>query len=197
MHGGNIRSTNDGGKAYFKAIVKGLGEQPKILLCFFASSPKEWNEQYKDFSERITKELKTHQIKPIFELALENGYKEQAGRADVLFIAGGDCDVLHDKAKKVQGFIESLSTIKVVAGSSAGAILLSKYSWCCDDRDISVGLGTVPVTCMVHYRSESYSDGDPRGPIDWNAAEKSLKAKLSTGEKVTHLPEGEFIVIQS
>lgn len=194
LHGGNIRGATDAGKYFFEEIVKDLGDKPRLLLCFFAQSEELWEEKYQEWTSRILKTLDS--INPSFEMASEDKYEQQAASADALFVYGGDCDLLLGKAKNTKGFIESLSKIKVVAGSSAGAILLSKFHWCCDDRESGEGIGMVPINCMVHYRSTSYSDGDPRGPIDWDAAEKSLEALLPTGETITHIPEGKFVVIE-
>lgn len=193
LHGGDIRGSKASGKSFFEAIVKDLDPQPTILMCFFAQPETRWPELFKEWTERISKTLA---LKPKFEMAFEDNYPDQAKRADALFIYGGDCNLLQDKAKNTKGFIESLSKIKVVAGSSAGAILLSQKSWCCDDRDVNTGLGITPLNCMVHYKSSSYAKNDSRGPIDWEAAEKDLQTAIGKNAKVTRLAEGEFVVLE-
>ncbi|MES2970720.1 MAG: hypothetical protein V4702_00145 [Patescibacteria group bacterium] len=194
LHGGAIRASQDKGKAYFEEIVKNLGDNPRLLLCFFAQPEEEWGAKYQEWKERITAALAS--IKPQFEMADRITYRQQAERNDVLFIFGGDDDLLLDVAKKTEGFIASLANLRVVTGSSAGAILLSDYSWCCDLRKVTRGLGIVPANVLVHFGSSSYGSDDPRGPIDWEKVEQELKNAVSNKYSIMRLHEGQFEIIE-
>ncbi len=79
---------------------------------------------------------------------------------------------------------------KTVAGSSAGANMLSKYFYGLDDLGLWEGSGSVPVKVLVHYRSDYNAPN-----IDWDKAEAELKAYKEDLPLVT-LHEGEFRVFE-
>ncbi len=193
LHGGNIRDSKDQGRAYFEELVTGLGRQPRLLLCFFALPKNTWQSRYEEWSVRINTAFENYE--PVLEMATQEGYPQQAARADVLWIYGGDDKILLDHVKQTDGFIESLGKFKAVTGSSAGAILLADYSWTCDRRTVRRGLDIVHTNTIVHYGS-SYGSEDPRGPIDWDKAEQELRAAIGPEAPITKLPEMEFKVFR-
>lgn len=189
LHGGNIRTSKDEGKAYFEAIVRGLGEIPRILLCFYAQPREVWEEKFSEWTARISSKLPT--IKPEFEMALPENFEKQSVRSDVLFLYGGDNQLLLEQTKKTKNFTGLLLNYRVVTGSSAGAIILSNYSWGCDRRQIFKGLAVVPVNTIVHFGG-LYGGDDARGPIDWQKAEQELREVVGKNAQVICLREGQF-----
>lgn len=53
-------------------------------------------------------------------------FVEQIKQADVIYLKGGNTNWLHDRLAEIPDLINLLSG-KIVAGSSAGALVLSKY----------------------------------------------------------------------
>lgn len=188
LHGGRIKTSVDGGKAYFAEIVKNLGKTPRLLLCFFAQPREEWESRYEELQNRISSLL---DCQPAYSMATPAEYYRQAGQSDALLMSGGDATLLHTWADRTSGFIESLRSLPVIAGSSAGADLLVEKFWACDWRTVQKGLGIVKTNLMVHYGSQ-YGSLDPRGSIDWQKAEAELRASIGPAAVITKLQEGEF-----
>ncbi|HLC91458.1 MAG TPA: Type 1 glutamine amidotransferase-like domain-containing protein [Candidatus Saccharimonadales bacterium] len=193
LHGGNIRGSGDEGKAYFEEVFKDLGKSIKVLFCFFAQPRELWQPKYREWSERISRVLGDLDFE--FTLAEPQKFREQINDAEVLYIYGGDDELLLETVQKTDEFVDSLSNFKVVTGSSAGAILLADHSWGCDRRKVAEGLGVVPTNTLVHYGS-SYGSDDARGPIDWDKAEQELREAVGPNAEIIKLHEGEFEVYE-
>ena len=190
LHGGGIRGSVDEGKAYFEELAKGLGKQPRVLLCFFAQPEAVWTEKYEEWIKRIGV---VSEAEPIFGQASVTDFPLQAQRHDILWIYGGDDELLKQTVSQIPRFVNLLQSFSVVAGSSAGAILLAKKSWPCDRRLIHDGLAVVNTNALVHYGS-NYGSDSPLGAIDWQKAEAELRAAIGPDERISKLREGEFEV---
>jgi hypothetical protein len=58
------------------------------------------------------------------------------------------------------------------------------------------GLGILPVKFIPHYKSTTYTKGDPRGPIDWSKAYQDLSDFGDKTLPIYALEEGEYVVLQ-
>lgn len=190
LHGGDIRNSYDEGKAFFTDMVDGLSLKPKVLLCFFAQPKSIWQDKYMEWRVRIAASVPKFSIQ--FGLANQKDFKAQSEEYDALFVYGGDSTKLINEMKQLVNYREVLDKFKVVAGSSAGAIMLSKFAWDCDERKIVEGLSMVPAKVLVHYESETYGKVDSRGPIDWQKAWNELAAFGDPAMPILELHEGEF-----
>jgi Peptidase family S51 len=190
LHGGGMRTSADEGKAFFSEVVEGLGHEVKVLMCFFAQPEAVWQKKYAEWRVRMAVSVPKASIE--FGLAALKDMQEQSEQYDVLFVYGGSSRMLIENFKEFGGYDEIIGRFKVVAGSSAGAIMLSKYAWDCDERKIVEGLGFVPAKILVHYNSKTYGTDDPRGPIDWPAAREELAEYESQSIPLFELAEGAF-----
>ncbi len=190
LHGGDIRNSYDEGKAFFSDMVDGLGLKPKILLCFFAQPKAVWQDKYMEWRVRIAASAPRYSIQ--FGLATQKDFKNQSEDYEALFVYGGDSTKLINEIKELVNYGEVLGRFKVIVGSSAGAIMLSKYAWDCDARSVVEGLSFVPAKVLVHFESETYGKVDPRGPIDWQKAWDELAAYDDPALPILELHEGEF-----
>jgi hypothetical protein len=190
LHGGDIRNSYDEGKAFFTDMVDGLVLKPKVLMCFFAQPEAVWNDKYMEWRVRIAASVPRYSVQ--FGLATHKDFKDQSEVYDALFIYGGDAALLIDTMKKLGNYREILDKFKAIAGSSAGAIMLSKYGWDCNERKIVEGLGLVPAKVLVHFESETYGKVDERGPIDWQEAYDELLKYDIPNMLMLELHEGEF-----
>ncbi len=190
LHGGGVRTSADEGKAFFGEMVRGLGKEPKILLCFFAQQSDIWQAKYAEWRVRIAACVPKVNVQ--FGLATVKDFAAQSQQYDALYVYGGDSRKLVNELKQIGNHNVILDRFKVMAGASAGAIMMSKYAWDCDERKIVEGLDFVPAKILVHYQSETYGKDDPRGPIDWQKAWDELAGFDSPNIPIIELPEGEF-----
>jgi len=177
---------------FHKEIVHGLGQSPKILLCFFATDRQLWEEKFADYAERFLASMDEN-VRPKLELAFPEKFVDQVKNNDIIIIYGGDDRLLLSWLRKYN--LPEIWTSKVVAGSSAGSDVLVKQFWTCDYRQIMDGLGIVPIKFIPHYKS-TYGQDDPRGPIDWERAYQDLADYGDKSLPIHALEEGEFIVIE-
>ncbi|HSW79594.1 MAG TPA: Type 1 glutamine amidotransferase-like domain-containing protein [Candidatus Saccharimonadales bacterium] len=190
LHGGDIRNSSDEGKAFFTDMVDGLVLKPKVLMCFFAQPKSIWNDKYMEWRVRIAASVPRYSVQ--FGMADLKDFKEQSEKYDVLFVYGGDASMLIEALRSLGNYREVLDRFKVVAGSSAGAIMLSKFGWDCNERKVVEGLGFVPAKVLVHFESETYGKVDDRGPIDWQKAWDEMAAFDDPALPILELHEGEF-----
>jgi hypothetical protein len=190
LHGGDIRNSADEGRAFFSRLLDGLGSQPRLLVCFFAQPEEIWNDKFMEWRVRIAACVPKSSI--TFGLANPENFIEQSKEYDALFVYGGNGPLLIESIKHLGKYREVVDRFRSVAGSSAGAIMLSKYAYDCDDRQIVEGLAFVPAKTLVHFESETYGKVDPRGPINWQKAWDDLAAFGDPAMPILELHEGEF-----
>jgi peptidase E len=190
LNSGSVSRYPEKYKAYIQEIIKGLGNNPKILLCFFAQKREDWEQAFIAKVENL-KELMPDGVKAEFSLAMPENFVQQVKNNDAIIIHGGDDHLV--KYWLEQYDLKELYKDKVVAGSSAGTNVLVKYFWTCDWRQNMQGLGLVPIKFLPHYKSD-YGANDPRGPVAWDKAYKELKNYKEELE-VYALEEGDYVVI--
>lgn len=193
LNSGGVRNNSELAKIFFAEVVKGLGNNPRILICHFAQPRENWEKKFVEDKEKIFK-LFPGDVNPIFSLALPKTFEQQIKDSEVIYIKGGDDHLLLYWFKKFN--IPKIWEGKVIAASSAGSDVLVKSFWTCDWRKNMDGLGILPIKFLPHYKS-LYGDDDPRGPIDWDQAYEDLEKYGDTSLPIYALEEGEFVVIES
>lgn len=192
LNSGGLRNNPEGHKKYLAEIVKDLGNNPKILLCFWAQKREDWEMAFAEKSESLNT-LMPDGVKANFSMAIPSEFAGQVENNDAIVIYGGD-DVLI-KYWLSQFDLEKIFEGKVIAGSSAGADVLVKYFWACDWRQCMDGLGIINIKFVAHYKSD-YGAEDPRGPIDWQKGYQELESYGDKNLPIHALEEGDFIVIK-
>ncbi|KKQ60258.1 MAG: hypothetical protein US82_C0042G0004 [Parcubacteria group bacterium GW2011_GWC1_38_22] len=191
LNSGRAMTSADKGRKFFDEIFKGLGENPKFLICYFAKAREKWEENFaKD--EQYFREVFSD-INPILTLAFPDQFEEQIKESDAIFIHGGDDHLIQFWLKQFD--LPKIWEGKVVAGSSAGSDVLSKHFWTCDWRQCLDGLGILPIKFLAHYKSE-YGINDPRGAVDWENGHKELEKYGDGGLPIYALKEGEFEIFE-
>jgi peptidase E len=185
--GGHPWKVPDGGKSFVEELVRGFPDPVRVLLVPFARPKKEWERTLADDREFFAKHLpeKTLEIK----LADEHGFLQQVRWTKVILLKGGTSDVLVDVLKRHPDWERELAG-KTLAGSSAGADVISRTYFDLDSPGVRHGLALLPISVLVHYRSNYNSPN-----VDWNGAEAKLKAADPDAEFVP-LREGEFRVFE-
>ncbi len=190
LNSGGIKRQPELKKQFHQELVKGLGYNPKFLLCNFAQGREYWEPKFQGYSDAITEDM-PEDVKPSFELAMPAEFVEQCKRANVIYFHGGDDHLLQYWMKQFN--LAELFKDKVVATNSASSDMLATHHWTCDWRACADGLGILPIKFIPHYRSD-FGNDDPRGPIDWQKAYNDLAAYGDKSLPIHALKEGEYIV---
>lgn len=185
--GGYPHKAPDGGKAFAEELVKGHTEPVKFLDCLFARPEETWGKGHAQDKELFGSNLPEKQLDMV--LADSQIFIEQIKWADVIYIRGGSNDVLREALITQKGWVEALAG-KTLAGSSAGANMLSKYFWSPDSLQCGDGLGILPIKVIVHYGSDYNAPN-----VDWEKAEAELKA-YKEDLPILKLAEGQFEVVE-
>lgn len=123
-----------------------------MLVVLFARAEDTHTEAFQDETEKINRGTNKH-LNIIN--AVKDKFIEQIKQADAIVIRGGDSLKLLNLLKRHPQFKEAIKS-KTVAGSSAGAYVLSKYYYSADYNKIFEGLGILPIRLICHYDSKEF-----------------------------------------
>jgi hypothetical protein len=182
----------EGAKRFFAELVKGLGDKPYILMCFFAQPRETWESKFNEYVDSFN-QFMPEGVNPTYEVAMPEDFPGQVAKADAIYCHGGDDHLAMYWFEKLK--VASVWQGKVVGTNSATTHALAKHFWTCDWRALKDGLGILSIKTLAHFQS-AYGKDDPRGPIDWEKAKEELEDYADTSLPVYALPEGEFIVIE-
>jgi len=151
LHGGYMKVDNALNRGFFNEISKGLKEKAKILIICFARKENE----YKEIFERDKKNILNNTDSKTLQIssASKDNFIEQLKESDAILIEGGDARQLLETLKQYLDFKEVIEG-KVIAGSSAGAYVLSKYFYSNTEDKIFEGFGILPIRTICHYNGE-------------------------------------------
>lgn len=153
LHGGYSSVDNELNRAFYEEIARDIRDQGVILLCYFATKDEDNSSRFKEDSEMIRQQ--SHGKNLNFIVANEDDFIKQLKEADVLYLRGGNTEKLLDTLNKFNDLKDFLEN-KTVAGSSAGAYAIAKYSIFHDEGLIGrvrEGLGLLPLRVICHYES--------------------------------------------
>lgn len=187
--GGRIHKAIDGGRAFCEELVRDINKNPiKILDCTFALSIDRWSEQAKEDQEFFSKYISNFEL----ELANPPQFTKQVRESDIIFFRGGHVSPLMELLNENLDWIKEIEG-KVIAGTSAGADIISKYYFVGKTARIGCGLGLLPIKFIPHFRSDY--EGEEKD-INWEKALQELKDYEEDLEIVT-LKEGEFKIFNN
>ena len=183
--GGYIQKTADRGRSFCEELVKNVDvyRPVKILDCMFARPINSWDEKLTEDNQMLSEFITNF----VLILADVNKFEDQVKDADVVFLRGGETDVLLDLLRKIPNWTKDLEG-KTIAGTSAGAMAIAKYSHALEQDKLMEGLGLLPVKVVAHWKSDVYE-------VDWDRALKEIK-DYKEDLPVYTLAEGEFVVIK-
>jgi peptidase E len=182
LHGGYTGDPSIHNANFYKEMVASLPPPVKILTVYFAAPKDKWSELLEDDKKKFFKF--NPGLKMEFRLASDNldTLVNQIRSADTIYIRGGKELLVHEIFKKVKNLAE-LFEGRVVAGSSAGANVLSKYFYSNNRKKIMEGTGLLPIKCFVHYSDEK-------------ADKLEMLKEYGEDLKIYTIPETEFVVIK-
>ncbi len=124
LHGGYPKHQNELNVSLYKEICRGLPDGGNVLVIHFARPDEEAAERFEGEKNRILEQANGRRITIV--LASMGEFINQLKKADAVYIDGGNADKLMKTLKQFPDFGELVKG-KVIAGSSAGAYVLSKY----------------------------------------------------------------------
>lgn len=191
LNSGGMRDRAELSQQFFSEVLEGLGEKPKLLLCFFASPREDWEEKYLQDIESIPS-LVPDGVEPIFEMAHPDTFVKQVKNTNAVYLHGGNDYLIQYWLKQFD--ISKIFEGKNIGTNSASSHALVKHFWTCDWRKCMDGLGILPIKFLAHYKSD-FGASDPRGPIDWEKAYDELSKYGDTSLPIHALEEGYFVII--
>lgn len=167
---------------FFSEFLKGFTGSVNILCIYFAVEKEYWEPNLVSDQQKFS--LSRPDLHFHYELADEkiSEFEAQIQRADILYIRGGDSHLLQTYFEPIQHLEQKLNG-KVVAGSSAGALIFSKHYYENDDDTFNEGLGLLPFKLLCHASEENLDKLE------------QLKSFGNTAIPTTALGEEKFIVI--
>ncbi len=189
LSGGYItHKSKDGGKAFCEELGKDFNsDKPvKILDCMFARPVESWKEKFQEDKVFFSKYIKNFEL----ELADVAKLTEQVKAADVIFLRGGETDMLLKKLNQSAGWVQELDG-KTVAGTSAGMDAIAKYAYDLDTLKLTDNLGLLPIKSIPHWRSDYNAPN-----INWDKAFEALK-NYKEDLPIYTIKEGEFVVLKA
>jgi peptidase E len=183
--GGYPRGAADGGKAFCESLAKGFFKPAKILECLFSRPINDWEGSFQQDVEFFSKFLGQENVH--LKMATLENFEKELEWADAVYFRGGETDLLIERLSKYPEWRNKLDG-KTVAGSSAGAYMLSKYYFDIVNFGIKEGLGLVEAKSIVHWKSETYQN------LNWELALEDLRAHKAS-LPTYHLAEGEFVEV--
>jgi len=162
LHGGFDKNKEYIKDEFFKEALKDTPENVKILLVFYAEFEEYLELRIKQCKEQFDKNKGSKNLG--FRMASEENFLEDCAWADVIFLSGGRTVKIIHKLKQFQN-LEKVFEGKIIAGDSAGANVLVKLFYSRKSKEISEGLGILPLKIIVHYTEDM---GNPLAEIEPN-----------------------------
>lgn len=153
LHGGFTRSDNELNRTFYAEMVRDVPEGGNVLLIYFASDDADVPQKSKEDSESLIKQAEGKNI--TITIASKENLIEEIKAAHSIYLRGGDTDKLLEILKQYPN-LSSLFEGKTVAGSSAGAYVLSTLYYSNLVGTIEEGLGVLPIRTVCHYNSERF-----------------------------------------
>ena len=162
-------------------MLKGLETPIDILIMLFSREQEVWKDIYQALKNFFISAVPEKNL--IFTLANEDPKTliEQIKNSDRIYMHGGSTHMLKNVLVKIPN-LEKIWKDKIIAGSSAGALVLGDYYYENDDDTYNKGLGILPYKMFAHYD---------------DTKKDSLKKLEKFGEniKILTLPEQKFVII--
>lgn len=182
--GGYPHKASDGGKAFYESLVKDFSEPVKVLVCLFARPKDNWEKAFLQDKNFFSTNIPN--IKIEVKLATEENFKEELKWCNSIYFRGGDIDLVSTMSR-YSGWENNLGG-KVVAGSSMGAYMLSKYYFDITTNMIKNGTGITDTKVIVHWKSELPEYKNTK----WEEGFKQLENHRDD-LPIYKLAEGEFV----
>ena len=152
-----VRYQNEDNDSFFREFVKNLEDGDQVLHIGFARRDLDERRRTFERDKSLILAQTTKDITVIAATTTDLAKQLEASRA--VFVTGGDTEGLIEDVRACGNFAALLSG-KVVAGSSAGAYLLSRFYFSGKTKGVLPGLGILPVRILCHYGNPEFDATD-------------------------------------
>lgn len=135
-------------------VITAEKPNPRILSCWFSNEDDHAREKFNDYQNYFRKPFGPAAL---IVMADKNSFIEQLKDCDVLYLHGGNTDLLISAMAQYEDLASHFED-KVIVGSSAGANYLSTFGYSPSLKKVKPGSGLVGVSCVVHYNSVGFSE---------------------------------------
>ncbi|MFA5127493.1 MAG: Type 1 glutamine amidotransferase-like domain-containing protein [Patescibacteria group bacterium] len=153
LHGGETSRPTSDNKQFFIGITSDLNNKATILCVYFARTKEKWPAMLEQDKINFSSASRQKNLNVTMADDELNNFAEQIKQADVIYLRGGDTDTLKIILNKMKN-LDELWRGKIVAASSAGVYVLSKYYYSNSKDNIGDGLGILPIKSICHYKEE-------------------------------------------
>ena len=181
LHGGATRVKSQSNSDFFIELTKDLDERKTILICLHSKIRERWDEVFESLKVRIIEESGKNDLNIIMGSDDTEALTTQLKDASLIYLHGGDTPKLQKALAQIPN-LKELFQNKIIAGSSAGVYVLSKYYYTEDYDTCNEGLNVLPIKSICHYSEERSNKLE------------GLK-NFGEGIEVVTLEEGKFIII--
>lgn len=150
LHGGANKYDTDDNKNFFREIVTSLSDSAIILVVCYMMEGKNWNEVLEIDKKIFANVAPEKNLNLILANEETSTFLNQIKKADAIYMHGGNTHILKEYLDKIPD-LENIWKDKVIAGTSAGALVLGKYYYENDDSTYNIGLGIFPFKLFCHY----------------------------------------------
>ncbi len=182
LHGGAASKKTQDNKSFFREAVTGLQSGATILCVYFSRQREKWPQMLEQDTENFCSISEQKDLNMVVASEAPDIFIDQIKQADVVYLRGGETEMLQQALEKIQKF-ENLLKDKVVCASSAGVYVVSSYYYSNTRQDIFKGLGILPIKTLCHYSDEKQN-------------EREMLENYGEDLKVYALPEEKFVVIE-
>ncbi|MFO7881107.1 MAG: Type 1 glutamine amidotransferase-like domain-containing protein [Kosmotogaceae bacterium] len=149
LHGGETSRDNSQNDYFFKHFTALVNKNSvKILLCYLSQEKAKWDKSIQRDKPKITNKTNKKVSFDIAESAEDLLSKIEEN--DVLYVAGGQPDLLEPYYTQLKGLREKLKD-KVYIGSSMGTYMVSENYFTMQYQTIHQGMGILPIQTICHW----------------------------------------------
>jgi len=182
LHGGASKRETEDNKKFFREIADSLPNSAEVLVVCYMMVGKDWPEVLKADKRKFSSAAPDKKLNLVLADTHPDVFRGQLKSADAVYLHGGNTHILKEYPDKIPN-LENLWQGKIIAGTSAGALVLTKYWYENDDDTYNQGLGILPFKLFCHYSEEK--------------ADKLKKLKaFGDNSEVRIIPEEEFFVFK-
>ncbi|OGC87491.1 hypothetical protein A3C20_02485 [Candidatus Kaiserbacteria bacterium RIFCSPHIGHO2_02_FULL_55_25] len=150
LHGGFTSPKNEWNRTFYEEIGRDVPDGGTVLLCYFASQDDDNSGRVEQDSANLREQ--SHGKKFNFLVATKEDFVAQLAQSDAVYFRGGSTEKLLTAFRSYPN-LKSLLEGKTVAGSSAGAYMLSTFCAAHSTSEAREGLGILPLRLICHSES--------------------------------------------
>lgn len=154
FHGGYAWIDTPSNREFFQSLRDEIQKEEIIILILpFAREKYRWEVKSKEVSEQFSRTQWNQKI--IIAIGDEDIdiLCDQIKNADVIFLWWGETEKLQRKIEMIPNFHRLLEG-KIVAWSSAGALIFSQYYYENDNDRYSLWLWILPIGMICHWKNQ-------------------------------------------